>query len=235
MPELPWRDFIEGPLHSAAQAPWRHDPAYAVLAEEAGLRDSIGGHVASALTQVLGLVQALTQVDLKAVIHATRPAWGLSLGFGMNVLEPHDLLQILELDGVHAYEWIDEQVIEAAQTLQSLRAEAPDLPSRLRLYHGTIGDLSALADGSVRVVHVANVFNWEIPMMPETFDAAVRELLRVLGDGGIVFSRGSAGVLEESLAPHGQWLLHTPQVTVFQKESACTEGCAAGSATDEPD
>lgn len=218
-PNAAWRDFIEGPLHDADRAPWRHDPAFAVLAAESGLRDSIGGHAASVLTQVLGLVQALHRVDLKAVIHATRPARGLSLGFGMNVLEPYDLLQALELDVVHGYEWIDEQVIEAAQTLQSLRASSPDLSSRIRLHHSTIGDLSALENGSVRAIHVANVFNWEIPMMPETFEGAVREMLRVLGDGGIVFSRGSAGVLEESLAPHGHLLLHTPQVAVFQKSS----------------
>ncbi len=215
--EAAWRDFIEGPLHSADGAPWRHDPAFAVLAEETGLRDSIGGHVASALRQVLGLVQALHQVDLQAMIHTARPARGLSLGFGMNVLEPYDLLQVLELDVVHGYEWIDEQVIEAAQTLQSLRAASPDLPSRIRLHHSTIGDLRALEDGSVHAIQVANVFNWEIPMMPETFEGAVREMLRVLGDGGIVFSRGSAGVLEEALTPHGDLLLHTPQVSVFQK------------------
>ncbi len=219
MPEhkAAWHDFIENPLYDADRAPWRHDPAFAVLTAETGLRDSIGGHVASALGQVLGLVQALHQVDLKAVILSARPARGLSLGFGMNILEPYDLLQVLELDVVHGYEWIDEQVIEAAQALQSLRAASPHLPSRIRLHHSTIGNLSALEDGSVRAIHVANVFNWEIPMMPETFAGAVREMLRVLGDGGIVFSRGSAGVLEESLAPHGHLLLHTPQVAVFQK------------------
>ena len=215
-----WRDFIEGPLYAVGRAPWQHDPAFAVLTEETGLRDSIGGHVASALTQVLGLVQALAQVDLKATIRSIRPAWGLSLGFGMNVSEPYDLLQVLELDVVHGYEWVDEQVIEAAQTLQSLRAASPDLPSRIRLHHSTMSDLSGLENDSVRAVHVANVFNWEIPMMPETFAGAVREMLRVLGDGGIIFSRGSAGVLEESLAPYGHLLLHTPQVTVFQKASA---------------
>ena len=134
----------------------------------------------------------------------------------MNALEPYDLLQVFQLDLVHAYEWVGEHVIEAAQALAALRTENPLLPTRIRLHHGTMSELSALADGSIRVVYVANVFNPEIPMAPETFGRALEEIVRVLGAGGVVLSRGSSGALEAELAQHGRLLLQTPLVSVFQ-------------------
>ena len=212
-----WKEFVEGQIHADAQAPWRDDPAFALLLEFPGLRESVGGRIAAALTQAIGLVRALTRVDLLKVARASAPAQGLCLGFGMNALEPYDLLRVFQLDVVHAYEWVGEQVVEAAQALQALRAEDPLLPTRIRLHHGTISDLCALADRSIHVVYVANVFNPEIPMSPQTFTAAIGEIVRVLAEGGVVLSRGSSGVLEEKLAPHGRMLLQTPLVSVFQR------------------
>jgi len=212
-----WGDFIEGEIYADAQAPWRDDPAFPLLLELPGLRESVGGRIAAALTQAAGLVQAFARIDLLEVIHASRPVRGLCLGFGMNVLEPYDLLKVFTLDQVHAYEWIGEHVAEAAQTLQALRSEDPLLPSRIRLYHGTISDLGAVADGAIRVVYTANVFHPEVPMSPQTFAAAVGEMVRVLGTGGVVLSRGSAGVLEAELTRSSRMLLQTPLVSVFQK------------------
>ena len=213
-----WKEFVEGQIHADAQAPWRDDPAFALLLEFPGLRESVGGRIAAALTQAIGLVQVLARIDLLEVARAGAPAQGLCLGFGMNVLEPYDLLRVLQLDVVHAYEWVGEQVVEAAQALQALRAEDPLLPTRIRLHHGTISDLRALADGSIRVVYVANVFNPEIPMAPETFGRALEEIVRVLGAGGVVLSRGSSGALEAELTRHGRLLLQTPLVSVFQRQ-----------------
>jgi len=169
------------------------------------------------LQQAVGLVRALARVDLLEVVRSQGAAQGLCLGFGMNALEPYDLLQVFALDRVYAYEWIGEHIVEAAQMFQALRAQDASLPARLRLHHGTISDLSALTDGAVRVAYVANVFNPEVPMTPETFARAVREIVRVLGAGGVVLSRGSAGVLEAELARHGRMLLQTPLISVFAK------------------
>lgn len=213
-----WKEFIEGEVYADTEAPWRDDPAFTLLLEIPGLRESVGGRIAAALTQAIGLVQALTQVDLLEVVSMHRPVQGLCLGFGMNALEPYDLLKVFTLDQVHAYEWIGEHVAEAAQTLQALRSEDPLLPSRIRLYHGTISDLNALADGSIRVVYTANVFNPEIPMTPETFAGALGELLRVLEAGSVLLSRGSSGALEAELGRHGRMLLQTPLVSVFQRQ-----------------
>lgn len=217
-PEQQWSAFVEGTVYADAETPWRDDPAFPLLREFPGLRESVGGRIADALTQAIGLVQAISRLDLRAVVHARTPAQGLCLGFGMNVLEPYDLLQVFALDRVHAYEWVGEHVIEAAQALSSLRTDEPLLPFHLRLHHGTISDLRALADSSVRVVYVANVFTHEIPMSAETFHRALQEIRRVLDVGGVVLSRGSSGALEAGLAPHGRLLLHTPLVSVFQKE-----------------
>ncbi len=212
-----WRDFIVGELYADVQAPWRNDPAFALLLGLPGLRESIGGRSSGALNQAIGLVRALAQVDLLEVIRVNKPAQGLCLGFGTNTLEPYDLLQVLRLDRVHAYEWIGAHVVEAAQTLQALRAEDPLLPTRIRLHHGTISDLNAIADGTIRVAYVANVFNPEIPMTDETFARALREIVRVLNGGGIVLSRGSSGALEAGLAQHGRMLLQTPLISVFER------------------
>ena len=216
----PWRAFIEGAVYCADRVPWRDDPAFAVISEHAGLRDSLGGHVGSALTLASGMVHATSQTHLAAIVQAQRPAYGLCLGFGMNALEPYDVLQAFDLDGVHAYEWIAEQVIEAAQMLQSLCLEDPSLPERIRLHHGTLSDLRALDDASIRVIYTGNVFNHEIPMTPATFAGALQEMLRVLVPAGVVLIRGSAGVLETHLAPHGCMLVQTPLMAVFQK-GAC--------------
>ncbi len=212
-----WREFIEGELYTDAAAPWGTDRAFALMLRFPGLRDSVGGRVANALRQTIGLVQATAGVELLALVQANRPARGLCLGFGMNVLEPYDLLHVFRLDQVHAYEWVGEQVIEAAQALQALRTTEPSLPAQIRLHHGTIGNLGALADGSIRVAYVANVFNPEIPMSSETFAAAVREIVRVLAEGGILISRGSAGMLEAALRRAGRLLLETGLVAVFQE------------------
>lgn len=215
--DLSWKAFIEGKLYADDQASWRDDPAFALLLGLPGLRESVGGRITAALNQAIGLVQALAQVNLVERVRARRPAQGLSLGFGMNVLEPYDLLQVFALDRVHAYEWISEHVVEAAQALQVLRASDPFLPDRVRLHHGTISDLSALVASSVCVVYVANVFNPEIPMTKETFRRAFKEIVRVLNPGGVLLSRGSTGALEAGLAPHGRMLLQTPLVSVFEK------------------
>jgi hypothetical protein len=215
-----WKEFIEGPVYPDDQAPWCDDLAYVPILTYPGLRDSIGGRVALALTQAIGLVQAMERVDLLQVVHTNQPAHGLCLGFGMNALEPYDLLQVFKLDQVHAYEWIGAQVIEAAQVLQALRTENPFLPPRIRLYHGTISNLNALSDASIQVVYTANVFNREIPMTEKTFTEAVQEVVRVLAEGGVVLSRGSSGVLEEQLARRGRMLLQLPLVSVFWKTSA---------------
>lgn len=212
-----WREFIAGELYPDEQVPWRDDPAYVLLQQIPGLRESIGGRSAGALQQAIGLVRALTGIDLHAGERANRPAQGLCLGFGMNLMEPYDLLHAFALDRVHAYEWIGEHVTEAAQALQALRTADPLLPDRLRLHHGTISDLDALPDGSIRVVYIANVFTPEIPMTEETFARAVQEILRVLEVGGVLLSRGSHGVLEAALAQHGRMLLQTPLVSVFEK------------------
>lgn len=216
-----WRAFVGGEIYPDDQVPWRDDPAYAMILEYPGLRDSIGGHVAPALQQAIGLVKAMAQVDLLEVVRANRPARGLCLGFGTNMLEPHDLLTVFELDRVHGYEWIGEQVMEAAQFLHTRRAEEKDaqLAEKIRLQHGTISDLSALADRSIRVVYTANMFNREIPMSADTFNGAVQEMLRVLADDGFVVSRGSAGILEEQLSRYCRTLLNNPLVSVFQKEA----------------
>jgi len=212
-----WHEFIEGKIYADAEAPWRDDPAYSLLLNVPGLRESIGGRIPAALIQAIGLVRAIAQVDLVEKIRMRRPAHGLCLGFGMNFTEPYDLLRIFSLERVHAYEWIGEHIIEAAQALQALRASEPLLPDRIRLHHGTLGDLSALTDGSIRVVYVANVFNPEIPMTEETFNRALKEILRVLAAGGVLVSRGSAGALEAGLARDGRMLLQTPLVSVFEK------------------
>jgi hypothetical protein len=214
----PWQIFIEGQVYAPADAPWCDDPAFAVITEHAGLRDSLGGDVARALTLALEMVRATADVDLLDIARARRPAQGLCLGFGMNALEPYDLLRVFGLDRVHAYEWIGEQVVEAARMLQELRADDPLLPGRIRLHQESLSNLSALPDASIRIVYTANVFNAEIPMTPETFHGAVREMLRVLSAGGVVISRGSIGSLETHLAPHGRMLLRTGLVSVFQKQ-----------------
>jgi hypothetical protein len=212
-----WRDFIEGELYPDAQVPWRDDPAYVLLLQVPGLRESVGGRLTLALNQAIGLVRALAGVDLCEVVRVSQPVQGLCLGFGMNFMEPYDLLQVFKLDRVHVYEWIGEHIVEAAQAFQALRAADPLLPDRIRLHHGTISELSALADGSIHVVYTANVFNPEIPMTDETFARAVQEIVRVLGVGGVMLSRGSAGGLETELARYGRMLLQTPLISVFEK------------------
>lgn len=210
-----WQAFIEGVIYADAATPWCNDPAFAVLREFPGLQASVSGRITGALTQLIDLVRALTQVDVRHVVQAQRPSHGLCLGFGLNVLEPYDLLQVCGLDVVHAYEWIGAQIIEAAQTLAALQPLV--LPTRIRLHHGTISQLSALADASIRVVYAASVFNHEIPMTAQTFHKTMAEIVRVLAPGGFVLSRGSAGMLEAHLAPHGRMLLQTPLASVLQK------------------
>jgi hypothetical protein len=217
--------FIAGPVYAEAETPWRDDPAFALLSQYPGLRDSVGGRVADALTQAIGLVQAMARVDLRALAHQRQvgqpgqPATGLCLGFGMNLLEPYDLLRTFALDCVHAYEWMGEQVLDAARTYAALQSQEPSLmPTQLRLHHGTISDLSALTDHSIRIVYVANVFNREIPMTAATFEGALKEIVRVLDGGGIVLSRGSSDALEAELEQYGRLLLHTPLISVFQKD-----------------
>jgi hypothetical protein len=216
-PRLSWQAFIAGNMYADAEAPWSDDPAFSLLREFPGLQASVSGRITAALAQTLALVRALTQVDILHVIHTQRPARGLCLGFGMNVLEPYDLLQACALDVVHAYEWIGEQILEAAQALAALPDSEPALARRIRLHHGTLGHLQALAETSIHLVYAASVFNNEIPMTPQTLTRATAEIIRVLAPGGFMLSRGSAGVLEERLAAHGRLLLHTPSVSVFQK------------------
>lgn len=222
--DRPWQVFIAGQLYAPANAPWCDDSAFAVISEHAGLRDSLGGDVARALTLTLEMVRATAGVDLLETAGAQRPAQGLCLGFGMNALEPYDLLRVFGLDRVHAYEWIGEQIVEAARMLQELRADDPLLPGRIRLHHESLSNLSALPDASIRIVYTANVFNPEIPMTPETFHGAIQEMLRVLSAGGAVISRGSIGTLESHLAPHGHMLLQTGLVSVFQKQEMASGG-----------
>lgn len=212
-----WRQYIEGEIYPDSDVPWRDDPAYGLLLQFPGLREGVGGQVAPALTQAIGLVHAVARVDLLTLVRGNRPAQGLSLGFGMNVSEPYDLLRVFELDFVHGYEWIGGHVIEAARNLRVLQRSEPTLPSRIRLHHGTMSDLTAIADRSIRVMYVANVFNPEIPMAQDTFSKTVREIIRVLESNGVVCSRGSSGIFEEALNPYGRMLLQNPLVSVFQK------------------
>ena len=121
----PWQAFIAGVVYADAEVPWGNDPAYAMLQEFPGLRESVNGRRAAAITQTLGLVEALTQANMLQIVHANRPACGVCLGFGRNALEPYDLLQAWTLDVVHAYEWIGGEVVEAAQMLDALRAFDP--------------------------------------------------------------------------------------------------------------
>lgn len=214
----PWSDFIEGSVYSDNAVPWQRDPAYTTLLEHPGLRDSIGSHVAPALQQAIGLVQAMTQVNLLDVVCSHRPAVGLSLGFGSNAQEPYELLKTFELDCVHAYEWIGEHVVEAAKAFERLRANEPRLTVRVRLHHGTVSDLSALNTSSIHLIYTANMFNREIPMSEDTFERSMQEIMRVLTPRGCLISRGSAGVLEQSLAQYLHVLLENPLVSVLQKE-----------------
>lgn len=217
-----WRAFIDGPLYADEEAPWRDDPAFALLCQYPGLRDSIGGRIAEALQQAVGLVNAMTQVDLISLVHAQAHPQGLCLGFGMNTMEPYDLLQVFSLARVHAYEWVGEQVIEAAQTLLAFTQGANTLLEQIRLHHGTLSDLHALPSHSIHVVYVGNVFTAEVPMTEATFDRAVAEILRVLDDGGILLSRGSSGVVETALNAEGTFLLRNPLVSVFQRKKGVT-------------
>src|SRR5262245_53504439 len=170
----PGAEFIEGPVYAEAEAPGHDDPAFALLCQYPGLRDSVGGNGAEALTQAIGLVQAIVRTDLRTIVHQRKPANGLCLGFGMNLLEPYNLLRTFALDCVHAYEWMREQVLDAARAYASLQSQEPSLlPTQIRLHHGTISDLSTLTDHSIRVVYTANVFNREIPMSAETFYRAI--------------------------------------------------------------
>lgn len=216
-PQADWQAFIDGPLYLSSRPPWHDDPAFSVILEQPGLRDCIGGPVAPALNMACDLVRALTQHDIMAQIRSQRPAQGLCLGIGMNATEPYDLLHALQLDCVHACEWIGEHIVEAAEMLQVLRSKEPDLPQRIRLHQASIRDLSFLPDASIQVVYTANMFTWEVPMQQQTFDLATQEMRRVLATGGLLFSKGSAGELEKRLAPYGRMLLPYPPVTVFQK------------------
>ena len=213
----PWQAFIEGVVYADAEVPWGDDPAYGMLQAFPGLRESVNGRSAAAITQTLGLVRALTHVDVLQSVHANRPARGVCLGFGMNALEPYDLLQACALDIVHAYEWIGTEVVEAAQMLDALRALDPLLATRIRLHHSTLSRFETLTDASVHVVYAASVFNDEIPMSAATFQGALREIVRVLAPGGFVVSRGSSWLLEAHLTPYGHMLLETPQVAVLQR------------------
>lgn len=237
----PWHDFIEGVVHPDNEAPWRDDPAYVAILEHPGLRDSIGGHVAPALRQAIGLVQAMAQMDLLAVIRKARAqdtteagnchseseriegeessVQGLCLGFGTNTQEPYDLLKTFELDRVHAYEWIGEHVIEAAKAFETLRTSEPQLATQIRLHHGTVRDLSTLSDASIHVIYTANMFTREIPMTEMTFEQSMQEILRVLTPSGFVISRGSTGILEQYFAQPLKVLLQNPLVSVLQKEN----------------
>jgi len=214
----PWQAFIDGVVYTEAAVPWGNDAAYVLLQEFPGLRESVNGRSTAALTQTFDLVQALTHVDMLQSVRANRPARGVCLGFGMNALEPYDLLQACALDIVHAYEWAGADVVEAAQMLDTLRALDPLLPTRIRLHHGTLSRLETLTDASVHVVYAASVFNDEIPMSAATFHGALQEIVRVLAPGGFVVSRGSSGLLEAHLAPYGHLLLETPQAAVFQRD-----------------
>lgn len=214
-----WRDFIEEGVYADQAVPWRANPAYRVILEHPGLRDSIGGSTAPALQQAVGLVRAVRGVDLLAITAAGQPAVGLSLGFGSNVSEPYDILKTCRLARVHAYDWVGAHVVEAAQAFDTLRRTEPELANRLRLHHGTVGNLSALENASVHVIYTANVFNREIPMSDETFDRARDEIVRVLAPDGWLVSRGSAGRLEAGLKRRLPVLFDNPLVSVLQQPS----------------
>ena len=212
-----WRDFIEEGVYADRAVPWRDDPAYRVILAHPGLRDGIGGSVAPALQQAVGLVHAVCGVDLFALTAGRKPAVGLCLGFGSNVSEPYDILRTCGLDRVHAYDWIGAHVVEAAQAFDRLRRTEPELADRLRVHHGTVGDLSALEDAGVHVIYTANVFNREIPMSDETFDRALDEIVRILAPDGWLVSRGSAGRLEAGLQRRLRVLFDNPLVSVLQQ------------------
>ena len=214
-----WRDFIEEGVYADQAVPWRADPAYRVILAHPGLRDSIGGSTAPALQQAVGLVRAVREVDLFAITAAGQPAVGVCLGFGSNVSEPYDLLKTCRLTRVHAYDWVGAHVVEAAQAFDTQRRTEPELANRLRLHHGTVGDLSALEDASVHVIYTANVFSREIPMSDETFDRARDEIVRVLAPDGWLVSRGSAGRLEAGLKRRLLVLFDNPLVSVLQQPS----------------
>lgn len=223
-----WRDFIEEGVYADQAVPWRADPAYSAILAHPGLRDGIGGSVAPALQQAVGLVRAMRGVDLFAITSVRQPAVGLSLGFGSNVSEPYDILKTCGLDRVHAYDWVGAHVVEAAQAFDTLRQTEPELADRLRLHHGTVGDLSALEDASVHVIYTANVFNREIPMSNETFDRALDEIVRVLAPDGWLVSRGSAGRLEAGLQRRLLVLFDNPLVSVLQQPGAGSSGETRG-------
>ena len=219
-----WRDFIEEGVYADRAVPWRADPAYRIILEHPGLRDGIGGSIAPALQQAVGLVHAVCGVDLFALTAGRKPAVGLCLGFGSNVSEPYDILTTCGLDRVHAYDWIGAHVVEAAQAFDRLRQTEPELVDRLRVHHGTVGDLRALEDASVHVIYTANVFNREIPMSDETFALALDEIVRVLAPDGRLVSRGSAGRLEAGLQRRLRVLFDNPLVSVLQQPGAGSGG-----------
>ena len=221
-----WHDFIEEDVYADEAVPWCADPAYWVILAHPGLRDGIGGSVAPALQQAVGLVHAARGVDLFALTAGRKPAVGLCLGFGSNVSEPYDIFTTCGLDRVHAYDWIGMHVVEAAQVFDTLRRTEPGLADRLRLHHGTVGNLSALEDASVHVIYTANVFNREIPMSDETFDCALDEIVRVLAPDGWLVSRGSAGRLEAGLQRRLRVLFDNPLVSVLQQPGAGSGGDA---------
>lgn len=236
-----WRNFLGGPVYEVNAVPWLDDPAYAMILEQPGLRDQIGGNVAAALNQAIGLVGVVSGVDVGAVIEAERArkartraagssavrlqgrdgwnAQGLCLGFGNNFKEVYDVLKVFGLDGVHAYEWVGEHVLAAARGF-AREDNATELSRRILLHHGTISALGAISGASVLVVYTGNVFHPEIPMVPETFDGATSEILRVLAPQGFVISRGSAGQLELALSQKLKLLLDNPLVSVLQNPAA---------------
>jgi hypothetical protein len=59
----PWHAFIKGVVYADTEVPWGNDPAYGMLQAFPGLRETVNGRMAAAITQTLGLVQALTQVN----------------------------------------------------------------------------------------------------------------------------------------------------------------------------
>ncbi len=91
-------------------------------------------------------------------------------------------------------------------------------PSKTTLHLASISDLSFLPTASIHTNHTANLFTGEVPIMQATFDLGMQEILRVLADDGIVFSKGSAGELEKRLSPHGTMLLpHPPGNGISEK------------------
>ena len=127
-------------------------------------------------------------------------------------------LNVFGLDGVHAYEWVGEQVLAAARGF-AREDNAMELSHQVLLHHGTISALEAIPDASVLLVYTGNVFHPEVPMVPDTFDGATSEILRVLAPRGFVISRGSAGQLEVALSQNLELLLDNPLVSVLQKLS----------------